>query len=289
MNERTHNAQPSRIVVVGSKGFIGNAISKRLAGNGIDVLNISRKQFNLFNLNTIERLTKILLKDDIVIFTSAVAPSKTIKDLQKTIRMAEIFSKCLEEVPPKNLILISSDSVYGDKDGKFDEESSCDPNTYHGLSQLAREMIFKKSGLNCLTILRICAVYGPGDTHNGYGPNRFVNQIANNLPIKLFGNGLNRRDHIYIDDVVDLILSSVKLDYNGILNIASGKTYSFLQVAEECNVIFSKNQDFEKIGAEEAIINKEINISKLKSFLPEYKISNLSQGLNHWKSKGIFP
>jgi nucleoside-diphosphate-sugar epimerase len=277
MNYRLFNAKPGRIVVVGSKGFIGSSISKRLSGGEIDVLNISRKQFNLLNLNTIDFLAKILLKDDIVIFTSAIAPSKTIKDLQKTIRMAEIFSKCLEMVNLKNLILISSDSVYGDKSGKFNEDSSCDPDTYHGLSQLVREMIFKKSALNCLTILRICAVYGPGDTHNGYGPNRFVNQIANNLPIKLFGNGLNRRDHIYIDDVVELILSTVNLNYNGILNLATGKTYSFLQVAEECNAIFSKNKNIEKIGAEDTIINKEIDISKLKSFFPNYSISNLSQ------------
>jgi nucleoside-diphosphate-sugar epimerase len=288
LNKRILNAQHGRIVVVGCKGFIGNAISKYLAGNGIDVLNISSEEFNLLDLNTIERLKKVLLEDDIVIFTSAIAPAKTIKDLQKTIKMAETFSKCLEKSPPKNLILISSDSVYGDKEGKFDEESSCDPTTYHGLSQLAREMIFKNSGLNCLTILRICAIYGPGDTHNGYGPNRFVNQIVNDSPIKLFGNGLNRRDHIYIDDVVNLILASVKLDYNGILNIATGRTYSFLQVAEECNFVFSKNQDFEMIGAETTIINKEIDISKLKSFIPEYEIFNLSQGLKHWKTIGFF-
>ena len=40
-------------------------------------------------------------------------------------------------------------------------------------------------------------VYGPGDKHFGYGPNKFINDALKLNKIKLFGKGEELRDHIY--------------------------------------------------------------------------------------------
>ena len=42
-----------------------------------------------------------------------------------------------------------------------------------------------------LTILRPTLIYGFGDTHNSYGPNRFFNQIIEKREINIFGEGLD--------------------------------------------------------------------------------------------------
>ena len=85
--------------------------------------------------------------------------------------MAETFCKSIKKVPVEEVILISSDSVCGDRSGVFTEESSCYPNSFHGLAQLSRKVVFASSKINDLVILRVCGFYGLGDTHNGYEPN----------------------------------------------------------------------------------------------------------------------
>ena len=47
-----------------------------------------------------------------------------------------------------------------------------------------------------LAILRPTLIYGAGDPHNGYGPNRFRRLAATGKPIILFGEGEERRDHV---------------------------------------------------------------------------------------------
>jgi nucleoside-diphosphate-sugar epimerase len=130
-----------------------------------------------------------------------------------------------------------------------------------------------------LAILRVCAVYGEGDTHNGYGPNRFINQIKNSETIKVFGEGLNFRDHIHINDVVNLIIRSLKTNFTGTLNIVTGKSYSFHDVAEKCRSIFSPQTKIENSGTEGEIIVKSFDISKINETFPDFTAMNLDAGL----------
>jgi nucleoside-diphosphate-sugar epimerase len=276
---------PKRVVVVGCNGFIGKALVNELARLGINYLGLPKEEFNLLDKATSDKLNKILNAEDQVVFTSAIAPSKVADDVIKSITMAETFCKSIEKLSVKQVILISSDSVYGDRSGVFTEESSCYPNSFHGLAQLSREIIFTSSTVKNLAILRVCAVYGPGDTHNGYGPNRFINQIKNLESIKIFGEGLNLRDHIFIDDVISLIIESLKINLFGKLNIVSGKSYSFLEVATMCKNIFSPNSTVDNLGSEGEIIEKYFKNDKVYDLFPKFVLHDLESGLNLWKSR----
>ena len=278
---------PKRVVVVGCNGFIGSALISQLMRIGINCLGLPKEEFDLLDTATSDKLGKILNEGDQVVFTSAIAPSKGVNDVIKSITMAEIFCKSIEKVPVEQVILISSDSVYGDRSGEFTEESSCYPNSFHGLAQLSREIVFSNSSVKNLAILRVCAVYGPGDTHNGYGPNRFVNQIKNLEPIKVFGEGLNLRDHIFIDDVVDLVIESLKSNLVGKLNIASGRSYSFLEVANLCKKIFSPEIKIDNTGAEGEIIKKYFTNDKIYDMFPNFVLHDLEAGLNSWKNRVV--
>lgn len=274
-----------RVVVVGCNGFIGRALMKHLDTLKITSIGISKEEFNLLETSTSNSLKSMLQQGDHIVFTSAIAPSKTIEDVQNTIRMADTFCLSLIDININQVVLISSDSVYGDKSGLLDENSPCDPDSYHGLAQLSREIIFKSSVIKNLAILRLCAVYGPGDTHNGFGPNRFVNQIFNSESIKVFGEGINRRDHIYISDVIDLIINSLVSNFSGILNGVSGKSYAFSDVAQKCRQVFNPDSIIEFIGSEGKIIAKNFDHSKICEIFPDFKAMNLGSGLTHWKSQ----
>lgn len=272
-----------KVVVVGCNGFIGKSLMKELNKLEIDHLGLSKEEYDLSKVSTATKLKKILNQDDKIVFTSAIAPAKSIEDLQNSIKMAEIFCKSIKDLSVNQILLISSDAVYGDRNGLINEFSPCNPNTFHGLSQLAREVIFSNARCSALAILRLCAVYGEGDTHNGYGPNRFLNQIRNSETIKVFGKGLNTRDHIHINDVAELAIRCLNIDFSGTLNLASGESNSFMNVAEKCRIAFSPRTVIEKIGDEGEIFYKNYDISKMSQIFPDFNPMTLDYGLNLWK------
>jgi UDP-glucose 4-epimerase len=274
-----------RVVVVGCNGFIGKSLIEALKSRNIQCLGISKEEFDLSSNSSIQNLSSVLKTDDQIVFSSAITPSNSVTDVQKTMKMAENFCLAIEKINLKQIILISSDSVYGNNAGLFKESSPYNPDSFHGLAQVSREIIFKQLESNNLAVLRLCAVYGEKDTHNSYGPNRFVAQIKDSKPITIFGQGLNKRDHIYINDVINVIINCLILNFNGILNVVTGKTYSFQTVADICREIFNPDAIMVKSGTEGSIINKSFDTSKLIEIFPDFQAMDLRTGLSFWHNQ----
>src|ERR1700733_14547904 len=83
-----------------------------------------------------------------------------------------------------------------------------------------------------LLFLRPCAVYGANDTHNSYGPNRFIRSGLKDGKITLFGFGEEKRDHVYVEDLSRLVELCLLHRSEGTLNLVSGTAVSFYDVAE---------------------------------------------------------
>ena len=94
--------------------------------------------------------------------------------------------------------------MYADVKENISEKTITSPSSLHGLMHLTREEILKYNFNKILCILRPTIIYGAGDSHNGYGPNRFVNCALRNNSISIFGSGEERRDHIFIEDLVKI-------------------------------------------------------------------------------------
>lgn len=97
---------------------------------------------------------------------------------------------------------------------------------------LGREIVLSSAVQAPLVHLRSTLIYGPGDPHNGYGPNRFRRQAKAGEDIILFGEGEEQRDHVYITDVAKLICLAASRRSEGSLNVATGSVYSFREIAE---------------------------------------------------------
>jgi len=80
--------------------------------------------------------------------------------------------------------------------------------------------------------VRPTLIYGPRDPHNGYGPNRFRRLATKGEEIVLFGEGEEERDHVFVDDVAELVVRVLGLGSTGVLNAASGDVHSFRAVAD---------------------------------------------------------
>ena len=221
---------PARVVVVGSAGFVGNAIAGRLERGDVRVLRVSRREIDLLATDAAERLAAMLRDDDVVVTVAAIAPCRTPELLRDNIKLALALVRATAR-PLAQLVNISSDAVYADAPLPLTEASPAAPETLHGAMHLARELMFRSEVKSPLCTLRPSLLYGAGDPHNGYGPNRFRRLANRREPIVLFGGGEERRDHVLIDDLAELVARAIQHRSTGVLNIATGEVASFRDIA----------------------------------------------------------
>ena len=224
---------PARVVVMGSGGFVGGALVARLMQDGVPTLALSRQEVDLHLPDAAAKLASMLRPTDAFVAVSALAPCKNSDMLVKNMIIASAMSRALALSPVAHVINISSDAVYADSAGALTESSCASPGSLHGAMHLAREVMFRTEVNAPLAILRPSLLYGVSDPHNGYGPNRFRRLAEKGEDIVLFGEGEERRDHVYIDDVAEIVARVILLKSKGVLNIATGQVHSFREIAEK--------------------------------------------------------
>ncbi|MBT5752051.1 MAG: NAD-dependent epimerase/dehydratase [Rhodospirillaceae bacterium] len=226
-------AAPARVVIMGAGGFVGNAAADRLESEGVEVLRLTRQEVDLLAADAAQKLAVCLRPDDCLIVTSALAPCKDNEMLVDNLAMMTAVCAALEKSPVAHVVYISSDAVYSDSPEALSEESIAAPDSLHGIMHVAREVMLKNTLKEIpLAILRPSLLYGVKDPHNGYGPNQFRRKAAKGEDIALFGEGEERRDHILIDDVAEIIRRVVRGRSEGVLNVVTGEVASFREIAE---------------------------------------------------------
>jgi nucleoside-diphosphate-sugar epimerase len=223
---------PKRVVVLGVKGFVGGNSARRMMRLGINVLALDLPEIDLLDPAAAQKLQAYLRPDDSLLLVSARAPVKNVNMLADNIRMMETVCAALDGTPLHHVGYISSDAVYRDSMQPLTEDSCAEPSSLHGAMHLARELMLKSVVTAPFVAFRPSLLYGPGDPHNGYGPNRFRRLVAQGKEIVLFGDGEERRDHVFIGDLAELVARVFLRRSRGILNVATGVVVSFRDIAE---------------------------------------------------------
>ena len=232
-HQNTTPSKPARVVIIGAGGFVGGASAAILDSQGIPTLRVGRETVDLLSADAAEQLAGLLKPDDAVVVVSAIAPCKTVSMLSDNIRMMESVCLALEKTPVAHVVYISSDAVYADDPNPLTEESRIQPDSLHGMMHAARELMLRSvAGDTPYAVLRPSLLYGADDPHNGYGPNQFRRRGRAGEDITLFGEGEERRDHILIDDVAEIVLRVLLHRSAGALNVATGSVFSFREIAE---------------------------------------------------------
>ena len=225
-------ALPERTVVIGAAGFVGGALMRRLTAANAPALGLSRREIDLQRPDATKQLAAILQPGDAVVAVAARAPCKDVGMMIENMIIAKALIDALSAVAVAHVVNISSDAVYADGPLPLTETSPTAPTSMHGAMHLAREIAFSSALKLPLATLRPSLLYGTGDPHNGYGPNRFRRLANEGKNIVLFGEGEERRDHVLIDDVAEVIFRVLQRRSAGTLNIATGETHSFRDIAE---------------------------------------------------------
>jgi nucleoside-diphosphate-sugar epimerase len=224
--------KPARVVVLGANGFVGRAVADRLSAGAVPVLRVARADVDLGATDAGDKLAALLRPGDAVVAAAARAPCKNLDMLLDNMVIVRAMVRAFARVQVSQMVNISSDAVYADLPQPLTESSCASPGTLHGMMHLAREVALASEVHAPLANLRLTLLYGAADPHNGYGPNRFRRQAQCGEDIVLFGEGEERRDHVYIDDVAELAYRVLLHRSAGVLNVASGEVHSFREIAE---------------------------------------------------------
>jgi len=283
INLRAQPELPARVVVLGSRGFIGGAITMRLKALGISVLPLTRLEIDLLSPSASEKLLSLLKPGDVVVVASANAPCKDLGMMRQNLLMIEPVCAALMLCNVAQVIYISSDAVYKDSSNPLTEASCAEPNSIHGVMHLAREVALRQTYAGPLAVVRPTLVYGLNDPHNGYGPNRFRRMAAQGQNIVLFGEGEERRDHVDVQDVAELVSHIVQRLSVGIANAVSGHVVSFRELAEFVAAAFSpkvKVLGTTRVGSMPHNGHRAFDNSLLCESLPELHFKNWQEGLS---------
>ena len=270
--------------MLGASGFVGKDLVGQLKADGIDTLALSSRDVDLTQKESKDTLVRIVKPEDALVFVSALTPDRgrDVATFMRNLMMGENVAGFLEVSPCSQVIYISSDAVYEDDANPVRETSCCAPSGFHGLMHLVRERMLAHalgSSETPFLILRPSLLYGSGDTHNGYGPNRFLRSAREEAKISLFGNGEEKRDHVYVKDLSRLIGQCLDHQSCGVLNVATGDSVPFMEVAQAVAQLSDGDVEIETRPRATPITHRHFDIAQAIKGLPSFRFVSLETGL----------
>jgi UDP-glucose 4-epimerase len=212
------------------------------------------------------------------------SPSQSIEINVKA--MVDLIENCVRNNHTK-VIYPSGIVVYGNPQYlPVDENHPTNPTDFYGASKLSVENYLKilsaEQGFP-LTILRIASVYGPGFEANCAIPN-FIKSILKDESPLIYGTGAQKRDYIFVGDVIDACMLSLKKEVTGTLNIGSGQSVTIKEIAEHLIKISGKDLNIKYITKEHGIDELYLDITKAKKlgFSPKTELEEGLRKMYKW-------
>jgi nucleoside-diphosphate-sugar epimerase len=273
---------PARVVVVGANGFVGGAVARCMADSGVETVKLGRAEVDLLLPDAADKLAALMKPGDALVAASAMAPVRDAAMLRDNMTIALALVSAASAVALNHVVNIGSDALYSDSDVPLTEESPTAPDNLHGVMHFAREAMIRNTVTAPLAFVRPTLIYGAGDPHNGYGPNRFRRLVAQGKPITLFGNGEERRDHVYVDDVAELVRRILVHRSTGTINAVSGVVASFRDIAEKVVALSGRDVPIltsRRNGPMPHNGYRPFDAAAIRQAFPDFAITPLDKGL----------
>ncbi len=259
-----------KVLVTGGGGFIGSNLVRALVEQGDDVRVLD-------NFSTGNRMNLAELANDVeivegelrsyervhaatrgveVVFHQGALPSvpRSVQDPLTTsaVNVEGTLNVLLaaRDEGVRRVICASSSSVYGNSgDLPRFETANPDPISPYGVSKLAAErycVSFSRVYPLQTVALRYFNVFGPNqDPTSQYAAvvPRFITAIADGRPVAIYGDGEQRRDFTYVENVVEAnVLAAVTEGVSGaVLNVATGRPTSVNELAETIGSLLGRS------------------------------------------------
>ncbi|MHB1630299.1 MAG: NAD-dependent epimerase/dehydratase family protein [Bacilli bacterium] len=243
-----------KVLVTGGAGFIGSHVVDALLAQGISVVVVDdlstgvREQvpslatfYRIPLLDPkLEQIFAVEHPDAVIHQAAQVSVEASLRDplfdagnnILGTIRLLE---HCRKHGVAK-LVYASSCAVYGNPEtDPIAEDHPVQPLSAYGVSKAAPELYLKLYhelyGMQ-YTVLRYANVYGPRQRSGGEGAvvPAFINRLLTNRPPIVHGDGLQRRDFVFVKDVAEANVAALSVTGSNVMNIGSNASVSILEL-----------------------------------------------------------
>jgi len=253
-----------KFAVTGGAGFVGNNIVRLLVSKGhsvvvIDNLNTGKKdnlegvlekidfhEIDIRDYNEIEKIFKnidgIFHEAALTIVQESFEKEKEYYDVN--VKGTENIFKIAKKYK-KKVVYASSSSIYGDtKEIPIKENFERTPINPYGQTKLEDEFLaekYSKNGLNVIG-LRYFNIFGKGQTGSYAGViTQFIRKLKENKNPIIFGDGLQIRDFIHVEDIAEANLNAMLSSTNsGFFNIGTGVGIKIIDLAKIMIKIYDK-------------------------------------------------
>lgn len=300
------------VLVSGGAGFVGKSLIRRLLENGKSVvaIDIAKKPDTLPELgehfkwvelsyldvsNDSKLLSKVVAAHNVKAFIHlattmfpAVSEADPDRDcVENMLANTRLFRNLYEAGCEKIIFASSGGTVYGQSDRVFHEDDSYNPNISYGVNKATTEVYLNYLALkyNRQAIsLRISNPYGEEQNiegNQGVIP-IFLNRIYKGLPLTVVGSLKNKRDYIYIDDLVNACVAAI--EYSGrqvVFNVGSGVSTSLTCLIETIEEKLGKKAetyfDSQSCDTEKSVM---LDVTKAEKELNWKARVNLADGID---------
>jgi UDP-glucose 4-epimerase len=267
-----YTQEEDTVIVTGGSGFIGRHLVRMLARSGYRVAVIDRvapagdrpgKPFvgkdgvayyraDIRNRRAVDRVFKGERPASCVHLAALISVAESVKDPLDTIDVNINGTACVLQACAdwgvRNYVFASTGAAYGEPvQFPITEEHPLAPTSPYGASKVAGEML-AVSYRNCgkipnATSLRFFNVYGVGQSAAYAGViTAFANLLSKGLPPVIYGDGLQTRDFVYVEDVARAVMLAIEAGerkgLSGTFNVATGRSVSINELARSMIGIF---------------------------------------------------
>ncbi len=297
----------SNILITGGAGFIGSHVSEELVKHGhrVTVLDdlsggfrdniVEGAEFVQGSINDVELVHKLFEQRqfEYVYHLAAYAAEglshfiKRFNYNNNLIGSVNLINASIN-FGVKCFVFTSSIAVYGASPQlPMTEETSPHPEDSYGIAKLAveQELVSCKQmfDLNYI-IFRPHNVYGErqniGDKYRNV-VGIFMNQILQNKPMTVFGDGSQTRAFSYIGDLAPIMAESIDIPdaYNQVFNIGADQPYSVNELAEAVARAMGVEPEVVHLPARNEVVNAYSSHEKVQRVFGQRKLYSLEEGL----------
>ncbi len=243
-----------KVLITGGAGFIGSAVVRRCLAAGYPLVIVddfsrgSRQSLppgvTVYDVDVCDAsaLAEVFRRERPEIVSHHAALVSVRESVEQPERYwqvnvegtANVLSAAIEVGAHKLIFASSGGAIYGNATRlPLAEDAPCRPLSPYGKSKLAAEDLIAKSPFaGQKIVLRYANVYGPGQdpTGNNGVIAIFAHALLNGGEPRIYGDGFQTRDYVYVADVAMAHLAALRADRSGVYNIATGQERSLNQV-----------------------------------------------------------